>query len=210
MLLGRVRKTTNLVYTTSGCLLRSIMADVSDLFRKVTHLIIDEIHERDKYTDFTLITVKEQLKHNKDIKVILMSATMDINLLSKYFDDCPVFNVPGQGYDVKLYHLEDILYHTGYRTLLMEKYLRLMPPNGIQPQFQINNNASEQVRTTPVLIADEYAQEVVDFNLDLCSDSSKNVEELWEVFDQLQYFIESEGVPVDGGHSKTGLFNKMH
>lgn len=176
------------------------MADVSDLFSKVSHLIIDEIHERDKNTDFTLITIKEQLKKNKDLKVILMSATMDIPQLSKYFDGCPVLNVPGQGYDVKIYHLEDILFHTGYRTALMEKYLRSM--NDIQVQQAIFGD--NVLVETAERIEDDYLQMVFDSLIDQCCDNVelKSRNELSEVFDQIQYYIESEGMPVNAGHSE--------
>ncbi|XP_061388110.1 uncharacterized protein LOC133323172 [Musca vetustissima] len=205
---SRVKKTSNLIYTTSGCFLRSLMSDVRDLFRKVTHLIIDEIHERDKNTDFTLITVKEQLKLNKDLKVILMSATMDIQLLSKYFDNCPVLNVPGQGYDVKIYHLEDILYHTGYRTALMEKYLRSMNDNFQMPVTMFDDNILESGRrNTAERLEDEYLQQVLDTLIEQCCDSfeMKSREELHEMFDQIQYYIESEGMSINAGHSESGI-----
>uniref|UniRef100_A0A1A9UZM5 RNA helicase n=1 Tax=Glossina austeni TaxID=7395 RepID=A0A1A9UZM5_GLOAU len=200
---SRVCKTTNLIYTTSGCFLRSIMADVSDLFRKVSHLIIDEIHERDKNTDFTLISVKEQLKLNKDLRVILMSATMDIHLLSKYFDDCPVLNVPGQSFNVKTYHLEDILFYTGYRTDLMDKYLRSMDDIQLQnlpPNESILNN------TNPDRLDDEALQQIFDLLIEQCCTLGNNRQnEVYEMFDQMQYYIESEGMSVNVGHSVTGI-----
>ncbi|KAM7347413.1 3'-5' RNA helicase YTHDC2 [Cochliomyia hominivorax] len=210
---SRVKKTTNLIYTTSGCFLRSIMADVRDLFRKVTHVIIDEIHERDKNTDFTLITIKEHLKLNKDLKVILMSATMDIQLLSNYFDNCPVLNVPGQGYDVKIYHLEDILFHTGYRTALMEKYLRSMNETFPTPTSMFSDNILDTMnRTTADRLEDEYMQQILDSLIEQCCEISsagggemRTKEEINEMFDQIQYYIESEGMSINAGHSKTGL-----
>ncbi|XP_037812278.1 DExH-box ATP-dependent RNA helicase DExH1 [Lucilia sericata] len=206
---SRVKKTSNLIYTTSGCFLRSIMADVRDLFRKVSHVIIDEIHERDKNTDFTLITIKEQLKLNKDLKVILMSATMDIQLLSNYFDNCPVLNVPGQGYDVKIYHLEDILFHTGYRTALMEKYLRSMQEAFPTPTSMFSDNILETMmnHTTADRLEDEYMQQVLDSLIEQCCESVeiRSKEELNEMFDQIQYYIESEGMSINAGHSETGL-----
>ncbi|XP_055912355.1 3'-5' RNA helicase YTHDC2 [Eupeodes corollae] len=184
---SRMRRTTNLIYTTSGCVLRSIMGDAKDFFQKITHLIIDEIHERDKDTDFTLITVKEQLKYNKNLKVLLMSATMDINLLSSFFNDCPIVNVPGQGYNVKIYHLEDILFHTGYRSSLMEKYLRLAAAAPIKK-----------------VQADIHTQTNFDLIINEILEASGRLESTIELFDQLQYYIENEGVAIDLCHSKSG------
>lgn len=185
---SRMRRTTNLIYTTSGCVLRSIMGDARDFFQKITHLIIDEIHERDKDTDFILITVKEQLKYNKNLKVLLMSATMDINLLSSYFNDCPIVNVPGQGYNVKVYYLEDILFHTGYRSSLMEKYLRISTAEAPKKTVQ----------------TDIHTQTNFDLIINEIFEAHGRVENTIEYFDQLQYYIENEGVPIDICHSKSG------
>ncbi|XP_004518807.1 probable ATP-dependent RNA helicase YTHDC2 [Ceratitis capitata] len=206
---SRVQKTTNLIYTTSGCLLRSIMADPKDFFRKISHLIIDEIHERDKYTDFILITIKEQLKQNKNLKVILMSATMDINLLSKYFEKCPVVTVPGQGYNVKIFHLEDILYRTGYRTALMEKYLSSMKDinsKNCENLPKIVEKKMTQSFTTSTTLNDEHLQKGIDVIIDQCFfENYDSEEELLALFDQIQYFIESEGMPIDTANSRTGV-----
>lgn len=205
---SRVQKNTNLIYTTSGCLLRSIMADTKDFFRKITHLIIDEIHERDKYTDFILITIKDQLKSNKDLKVILMSATMDIHLLSEYFDNCAVVNVPGQGYNVKIFHLEDILYRTGYRTALMEKYLRSMDEIDTPKSKEIYMNTGKIASKSNGMqsnIIDTHLQLSLDALIDQCfAENYRREEEIFTLFDQIQYFIESEGMPVDTVHSLTG------
>ncbi|XP_050328258.1 3'-5' RNA helicase YTHDC2-like [Bactrocera neohumeralis] len=205
---SRVQKNTNLIYTTSGCLLRSIMTDANDFFRKISHLVIDEIHERDKYTDFILITIKDQLRKNKDFKVILMSATMDINLLSKYFENCPVVNVPGQGYNVKIFHLEDILYRTGYRTALMDKYLRSMNEIGTTKCREIYTNTYKDESKSNGMqsnINDTHLQLSLDALIDQCfAENYQCEEELFALFDQIQYFVESEGMPVDTVHSRTG------
>ena len=50
----------------------------------------DEIHERDRFSDFLLISLRDLLASNRSIKVILMSAALDINLFTKYFNGCPV------------------------------------------------------------------------------------------------------------------------
>ena len=52
-----------------------------------THIIVDEIHERSADADFTLFLVRNFLSKFKNVRVILMSATMQSNLLIKYFQD---------------------------------------------------------------------------------------------------------------------------
>lgn len=78
-------------------------------YNKITHLIIDEVHERNKDTDLILVAVKDELRTNKNLKVILMSATVDCNKFSQYFNQCIVINIPGHTFEVEIYHLREIL-----------------------------------------------------------------------------------------------------
>ncbi|KAI9347745.1 hypothetical protein BDR26DRAFT_1004848 [Obelidium mucronatum] len=73
----------HVVFCTSGILLRRLQDD-PDL-RSVTHIILDEIHERDLNTDLLLIVVRQLVQRRPDLKIILMSATADTALFSKYF-----------------------------------------------------------------------------------------------------------------------------
>lgn len=50
----------------------------------------DEIHERDRFSDFLLIAMRDLLTVNRRLKLILMSAALDINLFIEYFGKCPV------------------------------------------------------------------------------------------------------------------------
>ncbi|KAH8387193.1 hypothetical protein KR093_005446, partial [Drosophila rubida] len=107
---------TVLSLTTSGCLLRSLAMNGVEFFANTTHLIIDEVHDRDLNTDFLLLAVKLELERNRRLKVILMSATMDLQALSTYFNGAPVLYVEGRSFNVQVYALEQILHETGYRT----------------------------------------------------------------------------------------------
>jgi hypothetical protein len=61
----------------------------------VTHVVVDEVHERSLDSDFLLILLRRLLSKRKDLKVILMSATVNAQLFSSYFNDCPYITVPG-------------------------------------------------------------------------------------------------------------------
>lgn len=93
-------------FFTTGMLLRRMQQN-PDL-KGVSHLIIDEVHERDCATDFLLILVKRLLARRKDLKVIFMSASMDAGLFSRYFDNCPIVSVSGRSYPVNDQYLENI------------------------------------------------------------------------------------------------------
>jgi HrpA-like RNA helicase len=56
-------------------------------------VVVDEIHERDSFADFLLIILRDVLPQHPQLRVVLMSATLRIDLFSAYFDRCPVIQV---------------------------------------------------------------------------------------------------------------------
>ncbi|KAF2323819.1 hypothetical protein GH714_042404 [Hevea brasiliensis] len=74
---------TRLLFCTTGVLLRQLVQD-PDL-TGVSHLLVDEIHERGMNEDFLLIILHDLLPRRPDLRLILMSATINANLFSKYF-----------------------------------------------------------------------------------------------------------------------------
>ncbi|KAH8287336.1 hypothetical protein KR054_005923 [Drosophila jambulina] len=114
---------TVLSLTTSGCLLRAMAMEGKALLQNTTHLVIDEVHERDLDTDFLLLATKLELENNPHLRLVLMSATMNLEALSAYFGRATVLNVEGRSFGVKIWHMEDILRVTGYMTWKMEDYL---------------------------------------------------------------------------------------
>uniref|UniRef100_A0A1B6BXD9 RNA helicase n=1 Tax=Clastoptera arizonana TaxID=38151 RepID=A0A1B6BXD9_9HEMI len=92
-----------IMFCTVGVLLRKL----ENGLRGVSHVIVDEIHERDVNSDFIMVVLRDMVFTYPDVRVILMSATIDTTLFSKYFNDCPVIEVPGRAYPVQEYFLED-------------------------------------------------------------------------------------------------------
>ncbi|OWR51494.1 YTH domain-containing protein 2, partial [Danaus plexippus plexippus] len=88
---SRVSPRTVLTYCTNGVLLRTLMAGDTAL-TGVTHVLVDEVHERDKFSDFLLIALKDSLTRMKDLKLLLMSATMDTQIFSRSI--CSIYNLP--------------------------------------------------------------------------------------------------------------------
>ena len=99
---------------TTGILLRRLQ--LNDNLDGISHLFIDEVHERDISTDFLLIIVKVLVVKRPDIKVILMSATMNAEIFADYFrsNNCIKINIPGRAFSVDTFFLEDILEQTGF------------------------------------------------------------------------------------------------
>ena len=76
---SRVSPKTLLTFCTNGVLLRTLMGGDASL-GTITHIVIDEIHERDRFSDFLLTVIRDALNKFRGLKLILMSATVDVQL----------------------------------------------------------------------------------------------------------------------------------
>jgi len=93
---------TILKYMTDGMLLREFMTE-PDL-AGYSALMIDEAHERTVHTDILLALVKDLARERPDLKLLISSATMNAEKFANYFDDAPIFNIPGRRYPVDIYY----------------------------------------------------------------------------------------------------------
>ena len=104
---------TRLVYATTGIVMR--MLERSDDLGDITHLILDEVHERTIDSDFLLIVLRKLLARRSDLKVVLMSATLNAQRFSDYLGGAPVMNVPGHAFPVDTKYLEDAVEITSFK-----------------------------------------------------------------------------------------------
>lgn len=118
---------TRLLYCTTGVLLRKLQHDRH--LSSLTHIIVDEVltywvgksslmlfelykyltpsispkvHERSVQSDFLLTILKDVVMRRSDLRLILMSATVDCNKFSNYFNRCPVITIPGRTFPVEV------------------------------------------------------------------------------------------------------------
>jgi ATP-dependent RNA helicase DHX57 len=117
---------TKITFMTTGVLLRRIQTgqapndDVASSLSGITHVVVDEVHERSLDTDFLLALLRDILKYRKDLKVILMSATLDADIFTRYFgghDRVGRVNIPGRTFPVEDYYLDDIIRQTGFSSV---------------------------------------------------------------------------------------------
>ncbi|ODN04338.1 putative ATP-dependent RNA helicase TDRD9 [Orchesella cincta] len=124
----RVSDDTRLTYMTTGVLLQLLIARKS--LNEWTHIIIDEVHERDLDTDLLLLVINKLMvdTRNDATKIILMSATLNRDKFASYFplwdsqkDACACVSVdlPNQ-YPVTEYYLDDVASLAGYQNINME------------------------------------------------------------------------------------------
>uniref|UniRef100_A0AC35U4Y5 ATP-dependent RNA helicase DHX34 n=1 Tax=Rhabditophanes sp. KR3021 TaxID=114890 RepID=A0AC35U4Y5_9BILA len=111
---------TKLLFVTDGLLLRQMSSD--KLLTKYDVIILDEVHERHVDGDIILGLLKKVLAIRPDLKLILMSATINVDLFQNYFPEASFIEVPG-----KLHPVE----------------LRYLPPKSIECSFEREKKKSE-------------------------------------------------------------------
>ncbi|KAK8163670.1 P-loop containing nucleoside triphosphate hydrolase protein [Phyllosticta citrichinensis] len=116
---SHIAASTRLVFATVGIVLR--MLESLKGLEDITHLVIDEVHERNIDTDFLLIILRALLVRRPDLKVILMSATVDADRFSRYLDNAPILTVPGRTFPVQTKFLEDAIEMTHYDVKAQKK-----------------------------------------------------------------------------------------
>jgi ATP-dependent helicase HrpA len=95
----RVSDNTAIKLMTDGILLAEIQHD--RLLRRYDTLIIDEAHERSLNIDFLLGYLKRILPQRPDLKLVVTSATIDVESFSRHFDNAPVIAVSGRAHPVQ-------------------------------------------------------------------------------------------------------------
>ncbi len=95
---------TRILVVTEGILTRRFSAD--PFLEGVSVVVLDEFHERSVHTDLCLALLKELLAVRDDLKVVVMSATLDAGAVSAFLGDCAVVTSQGRPFPVTIHHSE--------------------------------------------------------------------------------------------------------
>lgn len=189
---SKIAPTSNLVFMTHGVILRMLMTgQPENFFKSITALIIDEVHERNLYSDFLLLCVRQYIHLNSNLRVIIMSATIQSEVFSDYFSGCPVLQLEGQSFHVEENYLEDILKIVKFSNY---KINSLKETFGKDPQSIEKPKSQERI--------DDFKQETRDFmneTLEKISQSANCSLDFHRIF----YLISAEKAPVNFRHDRT-------
>ncbi|CAN0294715.1 unnamed protein product [Bubo scandiacus] len=139
------RPHASMMFCTVGVLLRKVEAGI----RGISHVIVDEIHERDINTDFLLVVLRDVVQAYPEIRVILMSATIDTSMFCEYFFNCPIVEVFGRTYPVQDYFLEDCIQMTQF----------IPPPKEKKKKEKDEESGEDDDANCNLICSDEYGPE---------------------------------------------------
>lgn len=94
------KKPGSIVFASSGILLQKLQSDPA--LKKFSHVIIDEAHEQDINTEILLMLTKNALELNENLKLVIMSATLNAEHFQNYYGQSAAsISIPGFTYPVK-------------------------------------------------------------------------------------------------------------
>ncbi|KAL9052007.1 MAG: hypothetical protein Q9162_005672 [Coniocarpon cinnabarinum] len=131
---SRQSRDTRILFCTTGVLLRRLQTsggqaeDVVKCLADVSHVVVDEVHERSLDTDFLLALLRDVIERRKDLKIVLMSATLDAAAFLHYFGgpaNVAQIEVEGRTFPVDDYYLDDVVRMTSFRDdrVLQDEYM---------------------------------------------------------------------------------------
>lgn len=203
---SKLQGNTNCVFLTPGVFLRYLMAmKPAEVFSNITHCIIDEAHEHAKENDFLLTSIREHMDVNPNLKVIIMSATMDTAVFVKYFggyvEEISIF---ARQFEVEEFYLEDVLKMTNFTNQRVEELKKKYESGEIiraSKSAYVTENEEDNDTEVSAEELDGETKSFLDEILENMSTSDDNENHI----NQFLYLVQNENIPVNYRHSQTKM-----
>jgi ATP-dependent helicase HrpB len=98
-----VSSRTRLRFVTEGVLTRRMQSDPS--LKGIAAVVLDEFHERRLESDLAIALLKRLQRTRPDLRIVVMSATLDTKRVAQYLDDCPILRSEGRIFELAISHL---------------------------------------------------------------------------------------------------------
>ncbi|XP_012658121.1 ATP-dependent RNA helicase A isoform X2 [Otolemur garnettii] len=170
------RPHASIMFCTVGVLLRKLEAGI----RGISHVIVDEIHERDINTDFLMVVLRDVVQAYPEVRIVLMSATIDTSMFCEYFFNCPIIEVYGRTFPVQEYFLEDCIQMTHF----------IPPPKDKKKKDKDEEGGEDDDANCNLICGDEYGPET---KMSMAQLNEK--ETPFELIESLLKYIETLNVP---------------
>ena len=182
---SKTSKETRLLFCTTGILLRRLLSDPT--LESVTHVILDEVHERSVDSDVLLLLLRRVVQKRPNLKLVLMSATADADLFADYFQkpskranenaikavETSKITIPGFTHPVKEYYLEDVFQETRFLVGQKSKYAK----TAVEKKRQLALLENEEDIVDPNALLSSSDDEDYDDN----RQADREVPESWDV-----------------------------
>ncbi|VDO00610.1 unnamed protein product [Rodentolepis nana] len=203
----------SILFCTTGVVLQWFHSD--PLLQSVSHIVVDEVHEREMLGDFLIAMLKRILPLRPDLRVILMSATMNSLKFSEFFGNCPHLEIPGRTFPVESLFLEEVLRKTGYQ-MPMDALQRFERFNQRQSKYRsglgLGSKQFLSAMDINVCAPPEFIAAVIDYIARRCDPGAilVFVPGIGEIKDVMKELRRIDGQFYGNGHGSSAVLYPLH
>ncbi|KAK7992075.1 pre-mRNA-splicing factor ATP-dependent RNA helicase PRP43 [Apiospora saccharicola] len=119
---------TRVLYTTDGHLLQQMTNDSN--LKPCSYILVDEVHERSVPTELLIAMLKIVVDRRNDLKLVIMSATLNAGKLSAFFNDAPIVTLTGRQFQVRIAYMSEPVLNVTMTVIATVLHIHKTKPGG--------------------------------------------------------------------------------